>query len=217
MTTKLSNWYITNIRPDLNLCSAPSKSPKNADDWSWYLLAGVLYGDKISPSNHAKYLWRFKRTQVSRDIILGRIKITKLWIKPTGRTFADFEELYDYVWDTLNNPIVTFISQLIIYDISVRLAVLWDCSLLPTYKVYIHALPMKAYNGLVRKGLLKGLSLNQNVIDMTQISPYFPGLKAWELEILLCDLGKSIRRVEKGIITDNPLYKPLDIIVSTVF
>jgi predicted methyltransferase len=76
---------------------------------------------------------------------------------------------------------------------------------------------MKAYNGLVRKGLLKGLSLNQNVIDMTKISPYFPGLKAWELEILLCDLGKSIRRVEKGIITDNPLYKPLDIIVSTVF
>ena len=215
MITKSTNWYITMIRPGKNLCSSPPKAPQNDDDWAWYLLAGVLYGDIISPSNHAKYLWRFKRTIYSRDIILNKIKVTKLWVQPAGRTFTDFEELYDYVWNTLNNPKVAFIGQLIIYDISVRLAALWDCCLLPAKKVYVHALPMKAYNELVRKNLLKGLSLNQNIIDMPDISHHFPGLTAWEIEDILCEIGKSIRRVRKGIFSNEPKRQQLDILVKS--
>ncbi|MBO5629755.1 MAG: hypothetical protein J5965_11850 [Aeriscardovia sp.] len=215
MTTILSKWYITIIRPGKNLCSAPPKAPRNADDWAWYLLAGVMYGDKISPSNHAKYLWHFKKTIYSRNIILNKIKVTKLWFQPSGRTFTDFEDLYCYVWNTLNYPKVTFIGQLIIYDISVRLAALWDCSLLPAKKVYVHALPMKAYNELVRKRLLKGLSLNQNIIDMPNISHHFPGLTAWEIEDILCEIGKSIRRVRKRQISSNPKCQRIDKLVKT--
>jgi len=159
------------------------------------------------------YLWRFRRNWVYRDELLQRIRSSNLW-SASLVGINNFEDLYSYVWNTLNNPKIPMISQLAIYDISVRLVYLQPNNLLmPKNIVYIHALPMKAFNLLVKKNIVKGVKRNTPQVPHSKLAGYFSGLDAFQIEDLLCQLGKSIRRVKGGKTSTNPAEKNIDRIV----
>ena len=144
------------------------------------------------------YLWRFRRNWAYRDELLRRIRSSNLW-STSLVGINTFEDLYRFVWGTLNNPKIPMISQLVIYDISVRLVYLQPNNLLmPKDIVYIHALPMTAFNLLIKKYNVKGIKRNMPQVPYSQLARYFPGLDAFQIEDLLCQLGKSLRRVKNG-------------------
>jgi chloramphenicol O-acetyltransferase len=144
------------------------------------------------------YLWRFKRNWDSRDELLRRIRNNTLWLSLPA-TINDFEGVFNYVWRTLNNPKIPQIAQLAIYDISIRLAYLHqNKNLLPKDVVYIHALPMRAFNLLIKNKHITGVKKNIPQVPYGQLTSYFPDLSAFQIEDLLCQLGKSLRRIKNG-------------------
>ena len=111
-------------------------------------------------------------------------------------------------------PNIPEIKQLAIYDIAIHVAFLQsESALMPKAVVYIHALPMSAYNWLVSKGFLKGLKKNTPQVSYKVIGPYFKGLDAFQIEDLLCQLGKSIRRVKNGKSPRNEIEEEIDCFV----
>ena len=73
-----------------------------------------------------------------------------------------------------------------------------ETDLLPKDYVYIHALPQRAYRRLVKEGMIKNLIVKNGKIKTAEFWPYFPNLRADEIEDILCWLGKSIRILEKN-------------------
>lgn len=177
----------------------------------------LLWGDiKLARDNHMWYLWRFPKNHPSRDELLRRINSSSLWAMSfTG--IANFEDLYDNVWKTINTPKITFVGQLVIYDISLHLACLEGTGrLMPKDIVYIHALPLRPYNVLISTEFLPSSSFKKNEmkIEYLRLSHYFPGLTAYEIEDLFCQLGKSMRRIIKSRSPKNIEEKEIDKIVS---
>ena len=68
---------------------------------------------------------------------------------------------------------------------------------------------MSAWNIIIKQGILKGFKQNSGQVDHSTLSPFFIGLSAFHIEHLLCELGKSIRRVKKG--TRAKLQEEIDI------
>ena len=192
---ELVNWY-------LNYCATNSSnsvflSAFNSTNVDKAYVLGV--GDSsMKRDNHMYYLWRFRRNWNSRDELLRRIRANSLW-SSLPATISDFEGIYDNVRSTLNNPKIPQIAQLAIYDISVRLAYLQsNKNLLPKKVVYIHALPMAAFNLLIKKNIVKNVKRNTYQVPYCKLASYFSGLDAFQIEDLLCQLGKSRRLVSSG-------------------
>ena len=200
---QLEKLYITNIRGNV------AQSDKDdVQEWidafqkdgakkSFMILTRVSDVQMMARNHHLRYLWRFNRKNTIATI-LGRIENVKLWEKPTNVIFYSFEDLFNYCFEIVNNPKVKYIGQLAIYDLSIHLALLWrDCNLMPKEYVYIHALPKKSYNRLVREGIIKKFVIYNGKIKTVDIKPYFPHLQADEIEDLLCWVGKIIREIDK--------------------
>lgn len=194
---RIEKWYITNIRGknDVKKWLSTFYSSDNKD---LIILAGECSIKSMCRSNHVSYLWRFNY-QETITTILNKINDTKLWVEPTGIPINSFEELYDYVYKTINTPKIKYIGQLVVYDICIRLVLFWGhLNLMPKEYVYIHALPKRAYYRLVKEGILKKIVFTQGRIKMTDFTLYFPNLRADEIEDLLCWIGKAIRILDKG-------------------
>lgn len=192
MTKDLAKWYKAyiasrNIKAEFlsNFSLAT-----NDDEKAVIMLAGEL---RLQRDNHMRYLWRFPKNRPSKDELLRRIKALKLWGTPISH-IHDFDALYLFVERKLNIPKIHQIRQLAIYDIALHLTYLNSGNPKPKNYVYIHALPLKAFKVLQNNGILLGLKLTSK-ISFSSLSPFFPGLTADEIEDLLCQLGKSIRRV----------------------
>ena len=140
---RIEKWYITNIRGknDVKKWLSTFYSSDNKD---LIILAGECSIKSMCRSNHVSYLWRFNY-QETITTILNKINDTKLWVEPTGIPINSFEELYDYVYKTINTPKIKYIGQLVVYDICIRLVLFWGhLNLMPKEYVYIHALPKRA-------------------------------------------------------------------------
>lgn len=207
---ELANWYIkyyaTNNSKSVFLGAFASSQIDKA--------TVLVVGDtSLKRDNHMFYLWRFKKNWSSRDVLLRRIRNNSLWTSLPA-TINDFEGVFSYVWSTLNNPQIPQIAQLAIYDISVRLAYLQqNKNLLPKNVVYIHALPMTAFNLLIKKNQITGVNRNTPQVTYSILAGYFPGLSAFQIEDLLCQLGKSLRRVKGGKSSVKTADRDIDNIV----
>lgn len=195
MIIQLEEWYITNIRKKDNKPLWIDSFSNNDANKSFILLTGEIDLKSMSLSNHLRYLWRFNY-KITIDTILKRIDDAKLWEIPQNNILNNFEDIYNYVYKKINNPKVRYIGQLAIYDISLHLVWLWGMThLMPKDYVYIHALPKRAHSRLVKEGIIKNLTVTNGMIKTTEFKPYFPNLNAYEIEDLLCTIGKVIRMI----------------------
>lgn len=192
---ELANWYIKYYAINNSNIAFLSTFALSHMDKAYVLVVGE---SSLKRDNHMFYLWRFKRNWDSRDELLRRIRNNTLWLSLPA-TINDFEGVFNYVWRTLNNPKIPQIAQLAIYDISIRLAYLHqNKNLLPKDVVYIHALPMRAFNLLIKKNIIKGVQRDTPQVSYVQLTGFFPRLNAFQIEDLLCQLGKSLRRVNNS-------------------
>lgn len=213
LTNDLANWYISNnvgVNDKADFISAFNGTPTN--DKSLVLLIGK---GKLYRGCHQGYLWRFPKNWCSRGEILKRIKCNALWSLPL-KTIRSFEDLlYRIVESKVNNPKIPQIGQLIIYDIALHLAYIEGTGrLMPKDYVYIHALPMKAWNNLVSNGFLVGFKRNSKSIPYSSLTSYFPRLNSFQIEDLLCHIGKSLRRIKKGVVPNKKSEKDIDAIIK---
>jgi hypothetical protein len=215
MTHELAKWYFTYFKATnfilyrgnfMAILSTPSV------DKAFVMLAGEM---KLSRDNHMRYLWRFPKNEPYRKKILKKIDDLKLW-KISFAGFKSFEDLYDYVWDSLNNPKIPQIGQLVIYDVALHLAYIEGTNrLMPKDLVYLHALPHNAYEILLSKGVLpSSFKKSSTKIDLALLVPLFPGLTAYQIEDLFCQIGKSIRRIKNGTIPKTLAEKDIDNILK---
>ena len=194
---QLEKWYIANIREKNDVPKWRDDFERIGIDKSFMILTGVSDLSSMPRNNHLRYLWRFNHKDAI-DTVIERINKAQLWVKPIDIVLNNFEELYKYVVDKVNTPEIKFIGQLAIYDISIHLALLWnEQNLIPKDYVYLHALPERAYRRLVKEGIIKKLSFKNGNIKTTDLRPYFPTLHAYEIEDLLCHIGKAIRELDK--------------------
>lgn len=211
MTKELTNWYKTYISSKTyttNFLSTFSRA-SNDDEKAMVLLTGEL---TLKRGNHMWYLWRFSRNWPSRDEILRRIKDYKLWAASVHH-LSNFEDLYKFVWNTLNVSSIPQIQQLVVYDVAAHLADLNGGHLKPKDYVYLHALPLSAAKVIQNNGFMGGVIIKaQNPIK--DLSTHFPSLPAYEIEDLLCHAGKSIRRVGHHKTSRLPEEVAIDAIVS---
>ena len=213
MTNELTQWYLKDY---LNNKQDDSKRIlrcflDNTNDKAMVLFIG---NNHINRECHQQYLWRFPKNWSSKDELLKRIRETALWDVSFDH-LDNFENLYSLVWDRLNTPRIPQIQQLVIYDIAVHLAYINEERLLPKDVVYIHALPLKAWNTLIKNHILNGFKANIPQVQFSRLSPYFNGLSALQIEDLLCELGKSMRRVKYGRASkNNDINSKIDSIVS---
>lgn len=110
-------------------------------------------------------------------------------------SFQTFEDIYSWLKSKLQ-PLGA--TQLVIYDLSLWLSALDPSgNLLPRDNVYVHATPMNAYKKLYAKGYFKHQPEQPNdIIPRTVFLPPFDQLTAYEIEDLLCHIGKCIREIE---------------------
>lgn len=211
MTKELTNWYKKYHSNNNNLIRFMSLFNQPNNDKAFVMLTGE---DKLKRDSHPFYLWRFNKNWSSRDEILRRIRATQLW-NCNFNTFNSFEDLYDFVWNNLNNPKISQIGQLVIYDISVHLAYKeGSLRLMPKDKVYIHALPKRAFGVLVKNNIVKGIKPSVDTIPYSQMASQFKGISAAEIENLFCYTGKSIRRVKGGKAAKTTEESDIDSIVN---
>ncbi len=207
---ELANWYINYYAANNSSSVFLGAFVSSHIDKAYVLVVG---DSSLKRDNHMFYLWRFRRNWNSRDELLRRIRNNSLWISLPA-TINDFEGVYSYVWSTLNEPQIPQIAQLAIYDISVRLAYLHHSkNLLPKNVVYIHALPMRSFNLLIKKNIIKSVKRNMSQVPYSNLAGYFPGLSAFQIEDLLCQLGKSLRRVKSGKSSVKTADRDIDSIV----
>lgn len=193
---QLAKLYIARIRYR-HYCQKWLAVFNTAKNKPFILLTGVKNLATMPRDNHMRYLWRFNYI-VSIKTIFSRMNKCKLWVKPKAPVFKTFEDLYDYVNKKINNPKVKYIDQLAIYDISLHLVWLWgNLNLLPQQYVYIHALPKRAYQRLLKQGLMTPGIVKNGKIELSYFGKYFPNLRADEIEDLLCWIGKAIRNLDK--------------------
>ena len=141
----------------------------------WYLKSfRVSYGKKASQNIKSAKPWTYKGANV-------------------------FEDLYSYISNLLKG--IDYVGPLTYYDIALRLAHLsGNPALLPRDYVYISSLPVNAFRMLVAKGYVNytGVITSANIIPYNQLAPYFGSLTPAQIEDLLCDVAKSIRRLKKN-------------------
>ena len=139
--------------------------------------ARMLLGIK----GHQWYLQCFHKETC--DKLLEELENDKPWNQPFNNC-SSFEDLFEIIRHQYERQ---YVKQLVIYDISLHIAIIKDVTrFLPKDFVYIHAKPLANYK-LLRKHikelpkLLKG-----DRIPFCQLSPFFPGLSAREIEDFLC-------------------------------
>lgn len=208
--SQLSKWYLNRIAPsvklmDMNYVSNFTKASTPADKAEL-----LLFENKPMPRGCHQWYLKSARLASGNQAKL-QIESKKLWNGVS--TVHDFEGLYNWVYNSLNT--IPYISQLTIYDIAIRIAVLKRNPILfPQKNVYIHALSYTAFRWLIKKRYIVNLG-NNSVINISLFYPVFgKSLDARMIEDLLCYIGKSLRRLKKNATSSNSIEGSLDTIVS---
>ena len=216
-TTKLPSlkpfvdWYLKpNIPNGASMISHRDLLAKCMKDFSTKVLSGTLSQHQIADMYFDNpHFWAlksyFKHTvypPLYKDFVSA-----KPWTHVPG-SFSDFEALYTTVSKSLKRK---YVSRLYLYDLSLWLSVLDTTgSLLPNNHVYVHATPMTAYQAFYKKGYFAYKPKGSNcVIPKSVFLPSLSPLTAYEIEDLLCHIGKCVR---KNILGKN---KPTALCIPT--
>jgi hypothetical protein len=130
-------------------------------------------------------------------------------------SFSSFEDLYNWANSWMKRKYVT---QLYIYDIALRFAILDSTGrLMPSQDVYLHAKPMRAYKDLRKKGYLSFAVKGRDAIIYRSLFPsVFAPLTAYEIEDLFCHIEKSLTRIKMGKRGINSYEIQLDKLTSSL-
>ncbi len=157
--------YASGLKKELDHYRQLSKMPiKNAEEIATKLLTG----------SHQRYL-NFTQAKAFKDEAVQKLAKAKLWDK----TFSDFESLYDAVCDTIKD--IPYIKDLVKYDVTKRLGVMFTPEIAPKDFVYIQ-------NGAkIGAEKLLGVSLkDEKRIHKSRLEPLFSNLSAVDIENILC-------------------------------
>lgn len=157
--------YAGGLKKELDHYRQLSKmANKNAEEIAKELLTG----------SHQRYL-NFAAAMSYRDEAIRRLSQAKLWDK----NFSDFESLYDAVCDVIGG--IPYIKDLVKYDVTKRLGVMFTPEITPKDYVYIQ-------NG-AKTGAEKLLGANfddVNRVPISRLEPFFPNLSSVDIENILC-------------------------------
>lgn len=187
----------------------------------------VYYSDQFTITEKAEVLllgchqWWFnmKKSATARKDAIARLA-SCLPSLPTP--FRDFEDVHSYVGNNLfgisNGKRYLGIGVVTSYDVALRLAYVLSypaLNLMPI-EVYLHAGAAKGYRNL--KGCAKALQ----PVSINEFSGIFPGLKAWEIEDLLCiykdafpPKNKTVKSASCSVLLRN-LSAPTKVKVKTL-
>lgn len=206
---KLKVWYNNHYK--INLCDKDFvecfHSMGTTDSQKAFIL--LVGKEKWYRGCHAWFLQM--RVEV-RNEVLKTLEERKPWLN--ANQFSDFDSLYDDVHSYLERR---YISQLIIYDVAIRLAYLSGrADLLPNDKVHLHAKPLLAYNTLVKNGVLSGLSVSTIPLQVERklFALYLGTMPAIDIENFFCQIGKSCTRIKKGQIAKKQAEQEIDEILK---
>lgn len=144
---------------------------------------------KLILGHHQWYFPNFHKAEYGK--LLNEVELIKPWNKSYSHC-KNFEDLYKDVEKWLKRM---WIGQLTIYDVALRIAVCLNVPhLYPKYFVYIHAKPLTAYKDLVNRGIIKTKNplKHDGTVPFEDLSPFFPGLTAIEIEDILCYIAKKM-------------------------
>lgn len=98
-----------------------------------------------------------------------------------NKSFKDFEDLYDYVRKLIQQK---GLGDLFYYDIAFRIGCC--INIYPDKNVYVHRAPLTVAKHMAKKGKIPKMSPGQFRIKTRYFATIFPGLTAWEIEIVMC-------------------------------
>ena len=199
------NWYIEYLR----------KTDEESDnEFRNSFLSSVTIEEKarlLLIGDHQWYLIPFHKDELQS--MLSMLCARKPWGQRIQAT--SFEELFQE-WKT--KLYYSCIKQLTIYDVALRMAILFNRKdLFPSKYVYLHATPMNAYRWLFKHNLVNiKVSGPEATIDISDLNGVFGSLNAREIENLLCHLEKAITRLKhnKQCLSKDKREKELDSIVN---
>lgn len=155
------------------------------------------------------HFWALKSFHKNNVYLPVRSEFERLrpWTTIPG-SYQNFEDIYSWIESRIQ-PLGA--TQLVIYDLSLWLSALDPSdNLLPRDYVYVHATPMTAYKRLYVKGFVKHKPKHPNdIIPITAFPSPFNLLTAYEIEDLLCNIGKCLKRLTQAN------GKPINPCVST--
>ena len=205
LMTKLTKWYSDNFTLSVNASAFVSCFHTygiNDKSRAFILLVGK---ERWYRGCHC---WFLQMRVHERNTILLILEKMKPW--SSTKVYSDFEDIYNDVKGYLK---VKYVSQIVIYDIAVRIAYLKGCpSLLPDKYVYLHAKPLLGYNTMIKNGLFPLLTASAvaTKIDRSLFKSYFGGMSSIDIENLMCEIGKSCKRIRLGKTSTNPVEQDLD-------
>ena len=129
---------------------------------------------ELLTGSHQRYL-NFSQAKAFKDQAARKLAEAKLWDK----SFPDFESLYDAVCDTIEG--IPYIKDLVKYDVTKRLGVMFTPEIAPKDYVYIQ-------NGAkIGAEKLLGASFDGvRCIPRSRLEPFFPDLSSVDIENILC-------------------------------
>ena len=144
---------------------------------------------KLLISNHQWYL-RFHPLYLQTAI--NNIVAHSPWNQSFSK-YTSFEDVYNDIYKWLS---AKYVRQLCVYDFSLNLvAALKKWNLMPHKYVYIHALPLHAYQWLYKGGYVANALKVGGTVNVGDFTGCFGNtLDAYDIENLLCMLGKRIRK-----------------------
>lgn len=136
--------------------------------------SAVGIANMLLMGSHQRYL-NFANAKTFRDEAVRKLAESKLW----DQQFSDFESLYAEVCNVIEG--IPYIKDLVKYDVSKRLGVMFVPEVLPKDYVYIQS--------GAKIGAKKLLGKNFDDVKCVPISyfePFFPNLSSVHIENILC-------------------------------
>ena len=205
MMKRLIDWYIKHYREETVRADEEFRSSFNSASSDKYKAILILIG---------KHQWYLKPFHPDiYNAIIERMAIDAPWNKM--KSYDCFEDVFN---DHLKWKEYDSIQQLTVYDIAMRLAIIYaDKKLQPTKKLYLHATPMIAYKWLFNHGFVSvKVKGGYSTIEIKDLKGVFGSLTAREIEDFLCHLEKGIKRVRENRHSMIPLENELDDIIKDI-
>ena len=194
--TSLVQYYKNNILPGTmrhlqNIRNIITSTKYTDTQKARTLLIGGL---GFKPGCHQWYL-KMKKHLTLLNSMISSIVSPKPW-NISRCMYHSFEDVYKDIHNCLARP---YICQLTIYDITFRLLyALGATQLYPQNKLYVHALPLLAYQWICTiKKNLPLVKKNAAIPFSGTVQQVFLPLNSWEAEDFLCHIGKAIRAIQK--------------------
>ena len=155
----------------------------------------LLIGDWVFKPGCHQWFLKMKMHLTLQDSMISDIATIKPWNIKLSK-YHSFEDVYKDIHNCFARP---YICQLTIYDITFRLLyALGATQLYPQNKLYVHALPLLAYQWICTiKKNLPLVKKNAAIPFSGTVQQVFRPLNSWEAEDFLCRIGKVIRAIQR--------------------